>query len=441
MVGIALSARIASSGPILDQRWALAPLIGAWWASFGLGMMCLRRCPARTGLVVVAGVALGLRVAALAGGPVLSDDLYRYAWDARVQAAEVNPYRYAPDDVRLAGLRDRWLWPDDAACAELDRPPGCTRLNRAAEPTIYPPLAEAWFATAAWLLPSDAEDRGWQGMALAADLVLVTVVALALRAWGHDLRWVAMYAWSPIAVLESVQSGHVDAVAITAALGALWAARSDRPVLAGILLGAAALTKLYPVLLVPVVARRHPVRSTAALVATVAIGYAPHVVAVGWEVLGYLPGYLVEEGYAEGSRFVLVGLTGASGWLAKGLVAAGLAVAAWRAWTSPRPPEAAAASLVGVALLLATPVQPWYALLLVAVATLARAWWWVPLAAAGYPLYLATIFDGPDVLAGRVGYGLAAAMVAAGAWWHRRGAVTHGDDPVVVAGAGLGTAR
>jgi hypothetical protein len=45
-----------------------------------------------------------------------------------------------------------------------------------------------------------------------------------------------------------------------------------------------------------------------------------HVVAVGSKVLGYLPGYLNEENYSSGGRFLLVGLTGARGDVAIGLV-------------------------------------------------------------------------------------------------------------------------
>jgi hypothetical protein len=49
------------------------------------------------------------------------------------------------------------------------------------------------------------------------------VLALALRSWGHEPTAVVLSAWSPIAVLASAQSGHVDALAVIAVVGALWA--------------------------------------------------------------------------------------------------------------------------------------------------------------------------------------------------------------------------
>ena len=38
----------------------------------------------------------------------------------------------------------------------------------------------------------------------------------------------------------------------------------------------------------------------------VALSYLPHVLAVGSAVIGYLPGYLKEEDYTNGGRFLLL---------------------------------------------------------------------------------------------------------------------------------------
>ncbi len=418
LAGVILSLVLAAGGSALDQRWRLLVLIGAWWVVFAVGAACVLRLPGRRRtLVLVVLVAAGLRIAGLAGVPVLSDDVYRYAWDGRVQAAGIDPYRHPPSAPELADLRDPWLWPDPGGCAELDRPPGCTRINRPDERTIYPPAAQVWFQAGNLLLPDDGQDRAWQVLALAVDLVLVGVLALALSAFGRDPRAVVLYAWSPIAVLESAQSAHVDALAVLVAVAALWAARRERPALAGALLGLATLVKLYPAAVLPVLVGRRPrsaLVTVAAFVATVALGYARHVAAVGVDVLGYLPGYLAEEGYSEGSRFLLLGLVGLEGTPAQVVAGLGLAVAATLAWRSRSKPEVAVTCLFGAALLLATPVQPWYALLLVALAALARRWWWIAVAAAGYPVYLAALLDDPIPVIGGVSYGLAAVVVIAG---------------------------
>ena len=59
----------------------------------------------------------------------MSDDLYRYLWDGRVQLHGVHPYAHAPEDQALAGLRDEH-W---------------ERVNHPEVKTIYPPLAQGTF--------------------------------------------------------------------------------------------------------------------------------------------------------------------------------------------------------------------------------------------------------------------------------------------------------
>lgn len=417
LAGVFLCHRIATGGPLLEQRWSVLVVLAVWWITFAVGAALVLRLPTRTALVAVLVGGAAVRLVALAGPPVLSDDLYRYAWDGRVQAAGVNPYQYPPTAPQLAELRDPWLWPDQAGCAELDRPPGCTRMNRDRDPTIYPPLAQVWFRAVDVVLPDQAREGGWQGTAAALDLALVGVLVVFLRALGRDPRYAVLYAWSPIAVLETAQSGHVDGLVVLGIVGALWAAHRGRSGWAGGILGAAAMVKLYPALLLPVLLRRRPLRVIIAFAAVVVVAYVPHVAALGPKVLGFLPGYLAEENYATGGRFLLLGLAGLSGIAAQAVAALMMAVAAWAAWVSARDADVRARCLLGIMLLLVTPVQPWYALALVAVASLGAAWWWLAVAVAGYPVYLdAIVGDGRPEAVGRLSYGVAALTVAVLAW-------------------------
>jgi hypothetical protein len=153
----------------------------------------------------------------------------------------------------------------------------------------------------------------------------------------------------------------------------------------------------------------------------IAVGYLPHVLAVGPKVIGYLPGYLREEDYAGGTRFLLLDAAGLGGTLAQ--VAAVGAVALTAAWVvSERDVltvDAAARRLLGGLLLAATAVQPWYAVPLAAVAALDGAWWWLAIAAAGYPLFFRTLEKvplpaWPAYEVGQLAYGSALAVVVAG---------------------------
>ena len=74
--------------------------------------------------------------------PYLSTDIYRYIWDARVQASGVSPYDYVPADPNLRHLRDadiyqkinrkdyaHTIYPPAAQIATPDTPPTATTPN------------------------------------------------------------------------------------------------------------------------------------------------------------------------------------------------------------------------------------------------------------------------------------------------------------------------
>jgi hypothetical protein len=390
------------------------------------------RLPTRLALALVVVAALSVRAAALAGGPTTSDDLYRYSWDARVQAAGIDPYRYPPAAPELEGLRESWLWPDAVQCRVLHRASGCTRINRPDARTIYPPGAEAWISAVHHIAGGGARYKPWQVAGLLVDVTTVGLLAVGARRWGRDPRWVALYALCPAPVLEFVNNGHIDGVAVTLTVAAFavaagpgssarWLGGPARDVAVGVLLGAAVLVKLYPAVVfaaLPALPRARPwraaLRSTlAAGVAAVAV-YLPHVLRVGAHVLGYLPGYLKEEHYEQGSRFLVIGALGVHGRLAA--VLAGVALAGAVTWVLCRRPPAVrgAAVLLGVLLLVTTPVQPWYAIGLLAIATLAGWPWWAVVIAAGYPYFFAVILDYRHTMAlGQVSYTIALLVVVA----------------------------
>ncbi|MGH9264490.1 MAG: glycosyltransferase 87 family protein [Acidimicrobiales bacterium] len=442
VAGVGLSLAVATGEPIGDARWALLARLAVWAVAWGAGVVCAFRLPKRVAVPAVFAVAVALRLAALAGQPVLSDDLYRYAWDGRVQASGTDPYLHPPDSPELTGLREEWLWPDAEGCAGLQREEGCTRINRPSVRTIYPPVAQGWFAAVYRVAGVDVHHKAWQAAGLLTDLALIGLLPAVLRAWRRDERWTVLYALSPVPVVEVVNNGHVDGLAALLVVLALLAAARRRPVLVGALVGAAALVKIYPAVLalafvaaVPAARRRAVLaRVGGAAGALVALAYLPHVAASGLRVLGYLPGYLREERYDEGGRYLLAGLLGLPAWLTAVLAAGAVAAVAARLWWPPPATgdgqrglarssvassrsawatvPAGCAALLGALLLAVTPVQPWYALTLLAVATVAAAPAWAAVAVAGYPYFFAVILDSPHAVAiGRVSYGLALLVI------------------------------
>jgi len=237
------------------------------------------------GLIPVLVFALLLRMAALATPPYLSDDIYRYVWDGRVQAAGINPYRFVPESRELLALRDGEIYP---------------RINRRGyAPTIYPPLAEALFLAGTRI----SESVTWVKLVMIAfEALTVWILVRLLRSLQLPPERVLIYAWNPLAIWEFAGSGHIDAAAIAFMVLAVWARRCNRPGLTGLSLACATLTKLYPAVIFPALYRRWDWKMPAAFGAAVVLAYLPFV-SVGRRVLGFLPAYVEEEGLISGERF------------------------------------------------------------------------------------------------------------------------------------------
>ena len=426
------------------------PLIAAAWAAFLVAAWLLRKVPLRAAVPLILLGGIAIQIAAVSAPPLNSNDLYRYIWDGRVQAAGIDPYQYVPAARQLTGLRNEFLWhPGAEYCITqavvrehpaADLAVGCTAINRPKVPTIYPPVAETYFLGVHYL--PDAADSTTPIQATTAGVaVLVTGLLLAgLRRLRRDVRTAALWSWCPTVALEAGNSAHVDVVAVgiaAAALLVLATARTTRrTVIGGVLLGLAIATKLIPALTVPAVLARgddppRPPREgmkrrwvavcVAAGSAFVAV-YVPHVIAVGGKVIGFLPGYLQQEGYTSGTRFGIIGLFlgGRAAIAAAVLVLAVVALAVLR-FADPDRPWRGAVVMTAAALAVATPHYQWYALLLVMLVALDGRPEWLAFAAGGY--YAAEpglgFFTPPYRYHDAIAYGVPVLIVAVG-WLVRR---------------------
>ncbi|WP_063806802.1 glycosyltransferase family 87 protein [Streptomyces regalis] len=413
---------------MLEDRGRILLWNGIAWALFAAAARTVRKVPVRaaTALVLTGGAAVA--IAGLTAPPGTSTDMFRYAWDGKVQTAGFSPYDHPPVAPELTRLRETWLFPPQSACQDpalveklkLYVADGvCTRINRPAVHTIYPPVAEGWFAAVHELSPDGSRHKALQ--AGGATLAMGTTVALlvVLRRRGRDPRAAALWAWCPAVPVEAVNNAHVDALGVLLTVLALGTAAGTRR---GALLGAAIAVKLYPVLALPGALSglrpRQAVRVVLPAVAVIAFAYLPYVLASGAGVLGYLPGYLHEEGYQSGNvrRFALLRLVLPD-------PAAGPAAAVVLLLTAlyvlrhgdPARPWSGALLVTGTALLLTSPAYSWYALLVVALVALDGRWEWLAVPAAGAVLYIGGEPWGNHASLQSLSYGAAALAVLAGA--------------------------
>jgi hypothetical protein len=304
---------------------------------------------------------------------LLDDDAWRYLWDAHVAAQTSNPYRSAPIDPGLdrlaigAGSSARW---------SVIR----GNVNHPDLATIYPPVAQAVFLVAYLVAP---------GSVVALKLVLVIVdmagiaaLLLLLRRLDRPPSIALLYAWNPLVILMFAGAAHVDVVAIACMTWCAYLIARGRYSASGVALGLAILTKVAPLVLVPLFVRATGKRGAAGVALTLALVASPLL--------------LIDEGLSASFRqfardwefnsasftllrFLLSGLTSDPGLVAR-LLLAGVIVPAVAYIASRKPSPSSfpgrAADPLGILLLCSPTLMPWYAPwpLALAVAGGRRAW-------------------------------------------------------------------
>ena len=96
-----------------QDRAALALAVGAALACYLPAAFLVIRDHAPTPrgrLLLIVGFAIAFRGLLIFTQPVISDDMYRYVWDGRVQAAGINPYAFPPEAAEVSALRDGEIW-------------------------------------------------------------------------------------------------------------------------------------------------------------------------------------------------------------------------------------------------------------------------------------------------------------------------------------------
>jgi hypothetical protein len=334
-------------------------------------------------LSMILGVAVLLRLMVLVFPPFLSNDIFRYIWDGWVQLAGINPYRYIPDDPRLAFLRDAAVFPN---------------INRAAYAhTIYPPAAQIFFAGA------DAVTKFLHlppvfGMKLAMVGIESTGIWAMLRLLDIarlPRSRILIYAWNPLPIWEFAGNGHVDAIAVGFIALALLAVCARRTSLSAAALAAAVLAKFLPVILLPALWRREK-KFAVVFIVVVMVLYLPYL-GVGTKVFGFLGGYAAQENFSSGQGIFLLSLLGLVAPIGPklyfGAMALVLASIAGAMLLSREPVSARLIArrcllLGGVLMLGISPHYPWYFAFLLVPATIAPSPAILYLATASCLLYL-----------------------------------------------------
>jgi hypothetical protein len=232
------------------------------------------RAPSVALIVLVALVARGL---VCTSPPLLETDFHRYLWDGALTAHGISPYQLAPAKLDAGDLGSG----SNATLESLvkDAQGVLNRINHPHLTTIYPPVAQLFFAAAHAITPF--HPTGLRAIFFAADATTFGLLVLVLRSLGLPVGQIAWYAWNPILLREVYSSVHMDALLLPVIAASMLAAVRHRAGLAAVLLTLAAGIKVWPVVLVPIIIRtllgrwRTLMATLAGCAATTAVTWAP----------------------------------------------------------------------------------------------------------------------------------------------------------------------
>lgn len=229
----------------LNPAWVYLLVYAFCFGLYVFGAGCLLpaipRALSRPVLPLILGGAVLYRLAVVFAPPRLSTDILLYIWDGRLINHGINPYHWAPNAQPLRFLRDG-VW---------------NAMEYKSYQSIYMPVSQGIFAFAHALFGSNP--IGYKAIYTLFDFAVIGLLLQILKRQRRPLTQVIWYAWCPLPITEVALAGHQDIVGIFFLLLAFTlVTRSERLVgWAALALVAAALTKGFALLLLPLFARRY----------------------------------------------------------------------------------------------------------------------------------------------------------------------------------------
>jgi hypothetical protein len=226
---------------------------------------------------------LGLifRVLMCFSNPIQEDDFYRYLFDGAALSEGVNPFKFSPEEVKRSRDKSRLKearyrlqtkprpftdsseeltkdlkklsllsqnfyitelyygesWKSEDPINILDR------VNNSVVPTVYPPVAQVFFALSAKINKGSL----WtlRIIFILVECLTMYLIVKILIFMKKDPAWLFLYAWNPLVIKEFVNSPHLDVLMVAATAACLYAYLLKKPYLSASCLALAIATKLF----------------------------------------------------------------------------------------------------------------------------------------------------------------------------------------------------
>lgn len=204
-------------------------------------------------LTISIGASLLARLLMFFMIPNLSDDYFRFIWDGRLLACGFNPYAILPSF---------FINTQEAVNAGLDKEL-FTGLNSPDYYTVYPPVSQFVFAVAAKISPYDIPGSVMvmRSFIILAEAGTLFIMIKLLEHFRLPKKSMLLYAWNPLIIIELSGNLHFEAIMIFWLLLSLYLLVNSRFTWSAVCFALAVGTKLIPLIFLPFLIRRLPLRT------------------------------------------------------------------------------------------------------------------------------------------------------------------------------------
>jgi hypothetical protein len=199
----------------------------------GLISFWVKRSKKNVPLILI--FALLSRLVFLFAPPALSGDVYRYLWEGKVCLAGQNPFDTPPSSPKLKYLRDK-NW---------------EKVEHKNIPTIYPPLSQFVFLISAYISSYTGNQLAvLKALFFLFELGIICILYL-MYINRSGIKFVLLYAFHPLSVLEISLNAHVDVVMIFFLVMAIYFKKNKFSELGIMCIILGALSKIIVLMLLP----------------------------------------------------------------------------------------------------------------------------------------------------------------------------------------------
>ena len=166
--------------------------------------------------------------------PIGSDDIYRYMWDGKVQANNINPYSYKPIDKELNELHSNIL---------------PSKMNFKEMKTIYFPLSQ-WLFYVGFKI-SGENFWGYKFLIFISIIISIVLFYKILVHLNMEKKRLLFFILSPLIYFQFSIDGHLDAFGLPLLISSLYFYLKDKKFYSAFFLGLSFSIKPVAIVLIP----------------------------------------------------------------------------------------------------------------------------------------------------------------------------------------------